>query len=330
MLLSIVIPIYNGATTISRCLASIKKQRLPTGQYEVICVDDCSSDNTIETLQREAFSFPELRILRNPRNMRAGGARNHGVREARGKFIVFIDADDYFHTGSLLFALNYQLKNDLDILMLDYSRQISPDDRPETTLNFVSEHIMNGVDFVRVNTCPYGPCKFIFKRDLMVVNEIWFEEDCCCEDVDWCFRLVLHANTIQYKNKVLSCVIINEGSQTAVEHKSFKTVSDKLFAGFRLNELLNNPDYRKDPKLSSYIESVANLYLFEGVKYMTACKAPIHDKANAIAQYVTKRNNQPTAISFAYSHPTIFACLTNISALLVPCLITLKRRLFKR
>lgn len=329
-MISIIIPIYNGSKTIVKCLDSIWKSCLPADQFEVICVDDCSTDNTVLVLKNEQHKYKQLRILQNRTNLRAGGARNYGVREAKGKFIVFIDADDYYNNDSLLFAYNYQNKYNLDILMLDYSRQYSTNDNICSVHNFPNESIMRGVDFIKTNGCPYSPWKFIFRRDLMVNNNIWFEENCCCEDVDWCFRLVLHANTIQYKNKVLNCVIINEGSQTAVEHKSFKTVSDKLFAGYRLNELLNNPDYRKDQKLSSYIETVANLYLYEGVKYMTACKAPIHDKVNAIRKYVNKRNNQPTAVSFAYHHPSIFACLTNISALLVPYIIALKRKLVKR
>lgn len=329
-MLSIIIPVYNGGNTIVRCLESIWRQPFPEDQFEVICVDDCSTDNTLDVLSIEKKKHTQLRVLRNHKNLRAGGARNHGVREAKGDFIVFIDADDYFQSESLFLAYNYQLTKRLDILMLDYSRQHGVLDDVRPVLNFASEDIMNGIEFINTNTCPYGPCKFIFKRELMVDNNIYFQEHCCCEDVDWCFRLVLHANTIQYKKRVLSCVIINEGSQTAVEHKSFKTVSDKLFAGYRLNELLNNPDYRKDQKLSSYIETVANLYLYEGVKYMTACKAPIHDKVNAIRKYVNKRNNQPTAVSFAYRHPSIFACLTNISALLVPYIIALKRKLVKR
>lgn len=328
--ISVIIPVYNGSKTILRCLDSIWKQNLPNDKYEVICVDDCSTDNTINILEIEQKKYSQLRVLKNKHNLRAGGARNHGVREANGKFIVFIDADDYYNNDSLLFAYNYQNKYNLDILMLDYSRQYSTNDNICSVHNFPNESIMRGVDFIKTNGCPYSPWKFIFRRDLMVNNNIWFEENCCCEDVDWCFRLVLHANTIQYKNKVLNCVIINEGSQTAVEHKSFKTVSDKLFAGYRLKQLLNNPKYCNDSKLSSYIKSVSNLYLYEGTKYMTACKAPTQDKVKTIKKYITEADNLPRTVSFAFQHPTLFACLTNISALVVPYIITLKRKLVRR
>lgn len=329
--LSIIIPVYNGSKTIQRTLNSIWDQGFVPSDFEVICVDDYSTDNTLEVLYREAESHPQLKILKNPENLRAGGARNNGVRNAQGRFLVFIDCDDYFYDHSLKFALDYQKSNNLDILMLDYSRQTSVNQPSATTLNFKNSDIMSGVDFIKINTCPYGPCKFIFKRDLMVNNNIRFEEKCCCEDVDWCFRLVYNAETIQYLRKVLSCVIINSRSQTAVEHKSIRTISDKMFAANRLLQFAeSSADITDDKQLYDYTVNVANLYLYEGVKYMTACNAPINVKREILKKYIPDNIRLRPIVARAHNHPILYAVASNIASFAVPYLISLKRALFKR
>ena len=101
MFLSIIIPVYNGTKTIKRCLDSIWSQGLPENDYEVICVDDCSSDGSYEYIQKLSQLYPQLKLLKNSFNIRAGGARNHGVRCSSGEYILFIDSDDYFHPQSL-------------------------------------------------------------------------------------------------------------------------------------------------------------------------------------------------------------------------------------
>ncbi|MFI3296372.1 MAG: glycosyltransferase family A protein, partial [bacterium] len=101
MILSIVIPIYNGEKVVSTCLDSIWAQGVADDEYEVICVDDCSADDTYNFLLLAATARNNMQVLHNSENLRAGGARNYGVREAKGEYIIFIDADDYFHPGAL-------------------------------------------------------------------------------------------------------------------------------------------------------------------------------------------------------------------------------------
>ena len=112
MFLSIIIPVYNGAKHITNCLNSIWAQDMHTEDYEVICIDDCSTDNTVEVLNNISKGNNNLRVINNNSNCRAGGSRNHGVLEAKGEYIVFIDSDDYFHPGSLKEAVLYLQNTD--------------------------------------------------------------------------------------------------------------------------------------------------------------------------------------------------------------------------
>lgn len=88
--LSVIIPAYNREATIGRAIESVTGQTRQ--DFEIIVVDDASSDATVAAV--EAIADARIRILRNPRNLGAAGARNAGVAEARGEWIAFQDSDD--------------------------------------------------------------------------------------------------------------------------------------------------------------------------------------------------------------------------------------------
>jgi glycosyltransferase involved in cell wall biosynthesis len=84
--LSVIVPVHNGRLQLPRCLDALRASTLDS--FEVIVVDDCSTDNT-----REIIESSGARYLRTPRNMGPGGGRNLGVRHARGHLLLFVDAD---------------------------------------------------------------------------------------------------------------------------------------------------------------------------------------------------------------------------------------------
>lgn len=87
---SVIIPAYNRAATIGRAIESVAGQTWQ--DFEIIVVDDASSDATVSAV--EAIDDARIRIVRNPRNLGAAGARNAGIAEARGPWIAFQDSDD--------------------------------------------------------------------------------------------------------------------------------------------------------------------------------------------------------------------------------------------
>lgn len=96
--ISIIIPAYNAAAFLPECLDSIFCQQY--ADYEVLCIDDGSTDNTPELLQHYAERHPQLHILSQP-NQGMSTARNHGLKEARGEYILFVDSDDLLTDGAL-------------------------------------------------------------------------------------------------------------------------------------------------------------------------------------------------------------------------------------
>ena len=112
---SVVIPTYNSAKEVVRAIQSVREQTFKN--YEIIVVDDCSTDNTYEVLLKEQ----NIRLIRNSKNIRAGGARNKGIEEAKGEYIIFLDADDYLAEKETLQKINDVIGNEkTDIVYLGF------------------------------------------------------------------------------------------------------------------------------------------------------------------------------------------------------------------
>lgn len=109
-ILSVIIPMYNCAPVITRCLRSIDYQKC-----EIIVVNDGSSDNGIEVVTQYAASHPNVRLI-NKENGGASSARNLGIEQAKGKYIVFVDADDYLSQGGLNRMIDLAEKYKADII----------------------------------------------------------------------------------------------------------------------------------------------------------------------------------------------------------------------
>jgi glycosyltransferase involved in cell wall biosynthesis len=92
--LSIIVPIYNVEKYVERCLRSLEDQDIPKDEYEIICVNDGSSDNSQAVVKRLQEEFENI-ILINQENQGVSRARNNGIDKACGKYLLFIDPDDY-------------------------------------------------------------------------------------------------------------------------------------------------------------------------------------------------------------------------------------------
>ena len=104
--ISIIVTNYNYARVIRRCIRSLLNQDIPRDQYEIIVVDDHSTDDSLEAL-KPFSNTGEVRVLRNKRNLGVGACSRVGVDNSRGKFIVRVDADDYVQPPFLYVLYNF-------------------------------------------------------------------------------------------------------------------------------------------------------------------------------------------------------------------------------
>lgn len=116
--ISIIIPAHNQERYIGRCLRSVLNQTYPRADYEIIVIDDASTDRTAYAL--ELFES-EIVLIRNEEQLGLPASLNKGIRKARGRFIIRLDADDYVHGEYLnVLALHLDLNSHFDAAACDY------------------------------------------------------------------------------------------------------------------------------------------------------------------------------------------------------------------
>lgn len=116
--ISVIIPTYNRVRFISRAIRSILNQSISRELYEIIVVDDGSTDNTFEVIKQYSN---EIKLIKNKKNIGLPGSLNVGIKSSRGRFIIRLDSDDYVHKDYLLVPYLYlTMNNKFDAVCLDY------------------------------------------------------------------------------------------------------------------------------------------------------------------------------------------------------------------
>jgi glycosyltransferase involved in cell wall biosynthesis len=112
--ISVIIPVHNAAAHIDATVHSALSQSLR--DIEVICVNDCSTDDSVDRIARIAARDTRVRLIDNPINLGPGGSRNRGIRAASGDYVFFLDADDMLPPGALLRLLDVARRNGSDMV----------------------------------------------------------------------------------------------------------------------------------------------------------------------------------------------------------------------
>lgn len=111
---SIIIPVYNSESFLSRCLDSAVRQTLD--DCEIICVNDGSTDNSLKILNNYKNKYDNIVIIDLKRNGGVANARNKGINAAKGEYVGFIDSDDYVDDGYFKNLYDYSIGNDYDLI----------------------------------------------------------------------------------------------------------------------------------------------------------------------------------------------------------------------
>lgn len=111
LLVSIITPLYNNDQFIEECVRSVIKQSY--SNWEMIIVDDCSSDHSYNVALQLACLDSRIKLYRLDENSGAGVARNHAIEKARGSFIAFLDSDDIWHEEKLKIQLEFMLSSNI-------------------------------------------------------------------------------------------------------------------------------------------------------------------------------------------------------------------------
>ncbi len=117
---SIITPCFNASRTLERTVESIQKQTY--SDWELLLIDDCSSDDTCVKAEKYAKDDPRIVLIRQEKNGGAAKARNTGIDKARGRYLAFLDADDSWHPEKLERQLKFMREKNLPLSFTSYTR----------------------------------------------------------------------------------------------------------------------------------------------------------------------------------------------------------------
>ena len=203
MKVSIIVPVYNTGKYLRKCLDSLVKQDF--SDYEIIVVNDGSRDNSAEIIAEYVSKYDNVKGFLKE-NGGLSSARNYGIKKASGKYITFVDSDDYVEVNFLKELYEAITSDDSDIAVCEFSYvyENGNSQRSYSNLNYTSDSLKK-----YLLTPPMAPIR-MFKKELF--NYLKFKEGIYYEDLDLCPKLVKYAKKISFVDLSLYNYLMRDNS----------------------------------------------------------------------------------------------------------------------
>lgn len=232
MKVSFIIPAYNASGTIIRCLDSIYGLPVEESDFEVIVIDDCSADNTVELVKEYANRHSNLVLLCQPENHRQGAARNRGVAIAKGKYIVFVDSDDETAKG-VICAVQMAEEENLDMVAMQIIK-VGDDGTIDKAVKLpYKNRIFSGIEMQ--TDIPFwntGPCAYVYRKAFLDKINYPFAEDVLFEDSDFVTVHLFFAKRMMFCEK--RGYVIHFNAESTTHTLSYKHLADYALLGTRM------------------------------------------------------------------------------------------------
>ena len=286
MELSIIVPIYNVEDYLEECLKSL--YNIKNIKLEIILVNDGSKDNSFKIMEKFKEIYPEKTVLINKENGGLSSARNAGMKVAVGEYISFIDSDDFIDVDEFEKFFKEGQKDKLDV-MVGNMRYYTPEKTGDSLFRsdiIKNSGIVNGIDFFW-NLFQKPKCfreevvDDIYKREFLVKNNIWFNENIVHEDSEFTPLVYLKAEKVKYIDRAFyfyrqrTGSIMNKVSEKSIV--SLESICEKFFIECK------NLDSKKGKEvLSSLILSFYSFFISVVLNQQGIGKECIKDIKNFI------------------------------------------------
>lgn len=196
---SVIIPIYNIERYLPRCLESIYQQTLRPSEFEVIIIDDNSTDNSFGLANDFSKKRENVKVIRNDRTLGPGLSRNIGLQEAKGEYLYFLDGDDYIDPITLEILLIYAYDNHADLVTSNFSRvnengNLIFQKKERNHYSSIHFQMIKNLNTHKINPVVWNK---LVKRSIFMDNNIFFI-DTLHEDILIAFQMHYYAKNILY------------------------------------------------------------------------------------------------------------------------------------
>lgn len=206
--LSFIIPLYNSAKWLRKCLDSVLNQDIPLEQMEVICVNDGSPDNSAAIACEYNKEYPNTIVVLEQENQGPSGARNTGMKHATGKYLAFVDPDDYVEPNVYGKLVQQMEDENLDMLRFNYQiidEEYKQVEKREFEKRFdYSPKLMSGAEFMATRLdIACNIWRYLYRREMITKNNIWCFTGDYYDDTPWLPLVLLKAQRMNICDTVV-------------------------------------------------------------------------------------------------------------------------------
>lgn len=243
MKLSILIPIYNAENYIANCIESLIRQNIAEQDYEIVIMDDGSTDNSVSIVSEYAKHHQNIK-LHVESNVGAYSTRNKLLKLAKGKYIYNLDADDYIVHNCLEDLLNIATSNDLDIISFD-TLETSNIDLHELSdsIEYNKAEVSTGISLIEAHrNLRHEIWWYFIKKDFIEEHKFSFNKNEYNADVVFTLEALLKAEKVFYLPISIHRYVQTESS--LMRSKNFEVVHKRIeymkMMVINKSELINN------------------------------------------------------------------------------------------
>lgn len=259
--ISIIVPVYNTEEYLDKCLDSLVKQTLQG--IEIIIINDGSTDGSYRIIDEYKKNHPDKIKAYTIENRGPGGARNYGIRKASGRYLGFVDSDDYVDAFMFEKLFNKAEREASDIVVCGYVRHLIKKDKKIFILQneIFDKSVKENAELLLCSRAFF--CNKLIKKDLFFTNDIFFPEDQFFEDDAIIYEILFHAEKISCVDEPLYYYRLDRDGSTV------NTVDPRIFDIFkscdRIAEFYSKqPDYKE--KYYPAVERICQMHLFARIK----------------------------------------------------------------
>lgn len=244
ILVSIIIPVYNSEKYLRKCIESVLNQILKN--CEIILVDDGSTDHSIDICREYEKNFNNIKVY-SQTNVGQGAARNNGMKVAKGNYIGFVDSDDRIDPNMYKSLLEAATVNDCDICICGNEKFYKYNDIHDCNKDAIykietdNEKILKSFLLQKISS--YS-CDKIYKRKLLLKNNIKFPEGYYFEDINFVLKSLYYSRKIAITEENFYKYLQRSDSTTFIRSKKhlkdFEVQVNEMFKFINKNEIFDS------------------------------------------------------------------------------------------
>ncbi len=299
--LSIIVPVYNVENYLETCISSLVNQDLDKDTYEIVTINDGSTDNSLFILEQLKAKYPNTNIkIITQENQGLSGARNTGFDNANGTYLICVDSDDTLLPDTIKPLINIAQNNHLDILEFGALGVMESGHITFTAKFSTNGKVLTGENYLATISYLGSACNKVYNRRFLNQNKLRFMPNVYIEDIEFNTRAVFKCHRIMATDMIAASFLQRQGSITRTKNfvKSKKMIYDIFTVLSSINHFNNTIITSSSPafpvvkkRVTSLVATMLKRVLHDTKDY--SIKKDIINKLKQVSLYPTPEGYKP-------------------------------------